>query len=145
MSLLQEFGIPIPDLLYPFQKDNWIEDFGPSNLNLRTDGHFGFMGDKYSFESHMMFSRGFNEDPNTRFWLNNFGSLGGEIDANNGFTLAVHLYYSDYMLHRTEGKWNYLRDNGTLFIFKKGKQKFIVKDYPAGLVFRYRFSVRFPK
>ena len=144
VQLLQEFGIPIPDVLYPFQIYTFPEDFGSLGLDLSLSEtedsgykYYRSWTDKYGFVSHMISSNGGSARPNARLSRSNLSPITNIIDASNGFTVAVHLYWLPDSLNYKKEKWYMMRDNGTIFVFQKDKKRFIVKDYPDGLLFRY--------
>ena len=124
-----------------------MEDFGSLGLDLTPSedskhGHGGYKyysssTDKYSFLGHMISSIGSSSKPNARLSRSNLSPVTNIIDASKGFTVAVHLYWQSDSLKPRKEKWYLVRDNGTIFVFQKDKKRFIVKDYPDGLLFRY--------
>ena len=82
--------------------------------------------------------------PNARLSRSDISPVANLIDASNGFTITVHLYWYSSLLTYSKENWFKLRDNGTIFVFQKDMKRFIVKDYPDGLLFRYvQYNIAF--
>ncbi|XP_066928943.1 uncharacterized protein [Clytia hemisphaerica] len=153
IGLLEEFGIPIPKVMYPFQKDAGDQDFGLFGLNLawhkarliNEEKYYGT--DKYDFLRHMFYygaqtERGkqpwayiYNED------MTPFTSL---VDTSSSFTFVTHLKYDDLQLGFVQDKMQYVRANGTIFMFQNEKTKLTVRDYPEGIAVRVHNSSGHP-
>ena len=147
MQLLQEFRIPVPDVIYPFEGSTFLQDFGSLQLDLSASietKHYAVSTDKYSFLSHMIRSSASSKFPNARLSRSDISPVANLIDASNGFTITVHLYWYSSLLTYSKENWFKLRDNGTIFVFQKDMKRFIVKDYPDGLLFRYvQYNIAF--
>ena len=128
LDLLREYGIPVPDLLYPFAWHRRLEDFGPLglNLNIISGKDIGSGTDRYNFYEHVSFFGSEIKTKNRRMYNDDMSSLTTQFDTNAAFTIIANLYYGNTLD----------RSNGTIFMFSEGVRKFRVQESRSGFVIR---------